>query len=713
MTSRQPPAARRRLKRAADSRAGQNRAGQNRAGQNRTRTGSTVADVLAEADRAGLLNGREPTARQNSPRRAAPTLPQRARRAPSTVRPQRPALARRSPVTAKPAQVKAVSPKSVGSQTLKRRVSRGRKPPRNLFHAGIPRRRLIALFAGTVIVFGAILFRVSMLQTAEAGSYQSAGTSQRTREATLQASRGVIFDRNGDELALSVPATTIYVNPKLVSDPLGTAATLATALQLSADKQQSLADAMTAKTSSFVYVARQLDTATAESVMSLDLDGVESYTEDTRVVPAGDLARGVIGRTDIDGVGIAGIELQFDEILTGIDGERVSEYGPDGDVIPGSGAISRAAVPGQDLVLTIDRSIQFSLEQALFDRVSTLGAKGGTAIVMETGTGNILAMASVERDEDGVYHVTSANKGAVDCYEPGSVAKIITTSAGLNEGVVTPDTYFNVPWARTFNEESTKWKQTIRDAEPHKDEWWNVRDILVHSSNIGTVGISELIGPEKQWEYMTAFGFGNQTALDFPGESNGILRDWKEWEGTEKVTPSYGYGVCVPAIQLVSAFNVIANNGVYVAPRLVQATIGSDGTQELAVPSPSHTVLTPETAAAMNLLMRAVVCDGTATRAQVDGISIAGKTGTGVKPNEDGQYGIEGKDRKYYSSFVGFFPAEAPAVTTLISIDEPPADTQDRFGGTAAAPVFRAVVPAIMHQQGIQPPTANGGCPPK
>lgn len=569
------------------------------------------------------------------------------------------------------------------------------------------------MFACTIIVFGAILFRVSMLQTAAAGSYQSAGTSQRTREATLRASRGVIFDRNGDELALSVPATTIYVNPKLVADPEGTAAALAAALQLTPEKQQSLAETIRARKTSFVYVARQMDSVTAESVMDLDLNGVESYTEDNRVVPGGDLARGVIGRTDIDGMGIAGLEKQYNEMLTGINGERVSEYDTRGNVIPGSGTVSRAATPGNDLVLTIDRSIQFTLEQALLDRVSILGAKGATGIVMETATGNILAMASVERDDEGVYHVTSANKGAVDCYEPGSVAKVITIAAGLNEGAVKPQTTFSVPWFKTFNEEDVKWRKTIRDAEPHEEAYWNVVDILVHSSNIGTIGVSELIGPQKQYEYMRAFGFGDQTALDFPGESNGLLKDWTEWEGTEKITPSYGYGVCVPAIQLVTAVNVIANNGVYVAPRLVQSTIGGDGTLEDAPPAPSHSVLSPQTASEMNLIMRAVVCDGTAKKAQVEGITIAGKTGTGVKPNEDGQYGTEGKDRKYYSSFVGFFPAEAPAVTTLISIDEPPPDTQDRFGGTAAAPAFQAIVPSIMHQQGIEPPNATGGCPAK
>ncbi|MEO6124628.1 MAG: penicillin-binding protein 2 [Ilumatobacteraceae bacterium] len=565
---------------------------------------------------------------------------------------------------------------------------------------------------GTVLVFGLILTRVGMLQTAEATSYQNAGTSQRTREATLDASRGVIFDRNGDELALSVPATTIYVNPKFVLDAAGTATTLASALGLPADKQASLTVAMQDKTKGFVFVARQVETTLARSVMALGLNGVYSYTEDTRVVPGGDLAKSVIGRTDIDGTGTAGLELEYNKILTGTDGERVSEIDTKGNVIPSSGTVSRAAVPGQDLVLTIDRSIQYSLEQALLKQVSSLPAKGGTGIVMESGTGNILAMATVERDDQGVYHVTSANKAMTECNEPGSVAKVITASAALNEGTVVPTTSFNVPWFRNFNE-NTKWQKTIRDAEPHKEEWWSVRDILVHSSNIGTMLLSDTIGPEKQYDYMKAFGFGDKTTLDFPGETSGLFRDWHQWEGTEKLTPAYGYGVCVPSIQLVSAVNVVANGGVYVAPRLLQATIGTDGVPVAAEPSVTRVVIEPEVAAEVNTMLQAVVCDGTAKGAQVDGITIAGKTGTAVKLNDKGMYPTKEEDRKYYSSFVGFFPAEAPAVTTLISIDEPPAATQDRFGGTAAAPVFKDIVPSIMHQQGIQPPTANGGCPEK
>ena len=592
---------------------------------------------------------------------------------------------------------------------LQRRAPKSTKFVPGVFRAGRPRQRLIALLVVSVLAFGAVLFRVTMLQTTEADSYTLAGMHQRTRETILRASRGVIFDRNGDELALSVPSTTIFINPKLAGDPDATAAAIATMLHFSAEKQQSLADAIRLKDKSFVYVARQIDDKSAAAVIGLRLAGVDSYRESTRVIPGGDLARGVIGRTDIDGVGTAGLEEQYDSILTGVDGEMVREKDQGGRSIPGSGAITVPAVPGTDIVLTIDRSIQFALEQALLARASELGARGGTAIVEETNTGNILAMASVRRDDLGIYHVTSANIGAVDSYEPGSVAKVITISAGINEGVVAPDTKLVVP-GKVVYDRNTPWEFAISDAEPHPTQEMSVHDILVHSSNIGTVGVSEKLGIHNQFDYMTAFGLGERSGLDFPGESKGILKDWKKWRGTEQVTPAYGYGVSATAIQLIGAINTIANNGVFVTPRLVQATIGADGTMQPSAPSSTRVVISPETAATMNLLMRDVVCQGTAKSAQVDGITIAGKTGTGIKA-VDGEYAKVNKDKAYYSSFVGFFPAEAPRVTTLISIDEPPGTTINRFGGTAAAPVFKAVVPTIMHQLGMQPISATGGCP--
>ena len=597
------------------------------------------------------------------------------------------------------------------SRPLQRRVRQQRRPKPGIFRAGDPRRRLLAIFVIVVLFFAAVLVRVAMLQTTHAQSYIDAGSAQRTRETRLRADRGVIFDRNGAELALSVPATTIWLNPKLIVDGAQTVASLSALLHLSTEKQQSLLDTIEAKDKSFAYVKRQIDDQTAAVVMALNLPGVDTYRESTRVVPGGDLAQNVIGRTDTDGVGTAGLELQFDKVLTGVDGEMVRQRDQGGRSIPGSEAVTRRAVPGQDLVLTLDRSIQFTLEQALMKQVQELGARGGTAVVMAVD-GDILAMACVRMGDDLIYHITAANCAAVDSLEPGSVAKVVTISAGLNEGLVTPETTLSVPGFLLFNQDATNkaWRQRIDDAHIHNEEPMTVHQILVESSNVGTVKISQMLKPELQYNYMTSFGFGKRSDLNFPGESVGILPPWQEWEGTEKVTKSYGYGVSATAVQLVGAVNVIANNGVYVAPRLVKATIGGDGTVVSAAPPATRQVLTPEVAQQTNIIMRDVVCNGTATAAQIDGVSVAGKTGTGIKAI-NGVYPVLDSQKKYYSSFVGFFPAENPAATVLISIDEPPSGTQNRFGGTAAAPVFKSVVPTIMHQLGIQPGSATGGCP--
>ncbi|MFP5487130.1 MAG: peptidoglycan D,D-transpeptidase FtsI family protein, partial [Acidimicrobiia bacterium] len=360
-----------------------------------------------------------------------------------------------------------------------------------------------------------------------------------------------------------------------------------------------------------------------------------------------------------------------------------------------------------------DRSIQFAAEQLHVDRVTELLAKSGYIVIMDTDTGDILAMASVQRNDDDVVEVTSGNYAAVNAYEPGSVAKVVTVAAALNEQTVTPDTTFVVPWRRQYADD------LLRDASEHPDELMTVEQILVKSSNIGTIDIQQTLGRgdwdtarETHWDYLRAFGFGEPTSLDFPNESPGILKHWDDLWGSERVTVAYGQGFAATPIQMVSAVNAIANDGMYVAPRLVDGTVGPDGELAPAEPSATHEIVRPEVAAEMQYMMRQVVCRGTAKRAQdgVEGFSIAGKTGTGLKAQPNGTYLDEDGNRVYYASFAGFFPAEDPEITVLVSIDEPPAGDINRFGGTAAAPVFAELVPTIVHELGIEPPAETMPC---
>jgi cell division protein FtsI (penicillin-binding protein 3) len=598
-------------------------------------------------------------------------------------------------------------------RALQKRVTRAPRAVRHYFRAGQTRRRLLAVLVLTAMIFTIVITRVVMLQTADAEGLREAGRDQRTSETILPATRGVIFDRNGDELALSVPSTTIIANPKHVGDPATTVATLATVLGLSPEKQQSLLDAFTTRDKSFVYVARQVSDEQAAVIEALDIDGVDGVADVKRTMPGGEVGKSVIGRTDDFGIGTAGIEKQYDDLLTGTDGELVREHDRDGRSLPGSEQVSVTPVPGDDVVLTLDRSVQYDLEQAMIERVSTLGARGGTAIIMDTDTGEILAMVGVRRNDDGVVEVTSGNIAVVDAAEPGSVVKAITIAAALNEGTVTPDTTFEVPYAKKYSD------TVLHDAEPHATEYWPVSQIVTKSSNIGTIEVmltlADTMRHKKEMldSYLRAFGLGETTPLDFPGESRGIYNDWKKWEGAEQYTMAYGQGVASTSIQLVSAINVIANGGVYVAPKLVKATIGPDGTMSETDPSGTHRVVRPEVADQVTTMLRSVVCDGTAKPARIDGWTVAGKTGTGLKALDNGTYEDEDGNRKYYSSFVGFFPAEAPQVTVLVSIDEPPGDNdqQTRFGGTAAAPVFAEIAPTIIRETNMTPPTPDGGCP--
>ena len=379
------------------------------------------------------------------------------------------------------------------------------------------------------------------------------------------------------------------------------------------------------------------------------------------------------------------------------------EIAPGGRTIPGSDSVTEQPVAGDDLVLTIDRSIQHTAEQLLLERVGAIPARGAQAIVMDTDSGEIYAMASVRQNADGVPEITSGNYALVEAYEPGSVAKVVTIAGALDSGAVTPETGFEVPWRREY------FDVMLSDSHQHATEWMDVWKILVVSSNIGTIEIQRQMGSDVHHEYMKAFGWGEPTVLDFPQESSGELKPYQDMWGSEKLTPAYGQGVATTPTQLIAMVNTIGNGGTYVAPKLLKSTIDPEGQVTDLPPSDTRRVISEEAAQQTSDIMRDVVCRGTAKRAQVDGLTIAGKTGTGFKAADNGTYWTDAGTRKYYASFVGYFPAEDPQVTILVSVDEPAA-TNERFGGTAAAPVFAEMAPLLLNELGIQPP-AGSGCP--
>jgi cell division protein FtsI (penicillin-binding protein 3) len=669
--------------------------------------------------------GRRPSA---AGRRAAPprgrTTAAPTRRSPadrSRRRPNAPAdrsRARRKVTFREPPRSPKRRHRSASRRSVRRRTISARPPVpprRDRFGLASASLRLRLVLVLLLVVLGAVLFKVARLQTAGGEALRVAGSEQWSRTTALAADRGSIFDRNGEELAVSIPAYSISVNPKLVRDAPATTQVLTSMLQLDPDESASLEAALAAKETGFRYVRRQVPMTVGEQIASLELTGVNVDPEDERVLPGGDTGRSIIGRTDIDGNGTAGLEAQYDELLTGTPGELRKEVAPKGRSIPGTEQVTSVPVPGNDLILTVDRSIQFATEQALLDRVNELGAKSGYIIVMDTPTGDVLAMSSVQRDDEGVVEITSGNYAATNAYEPGSVAKVVTIAAGLNERSVTPESTFVVPWRRQYADD------LLTDSHQHPDELMTVEQILVESSNIGTIDVQTSLGHgdwdtarSTHWDYLRRFGFGERTALEFPGESDGILKHWEDLWGSERVTVAYGQGFAATPIQMAAAVNTIANDGTYVAPRLVQGIVGADGTVSETDPSATHEVVRPQVADQVQDMMRQVVCRGTAWRAQegLEQFSVAGKTGTGLKAQKNGYLNERG-ERVYYASFAGFFPAEDPQVTLVVSIDEPPAGDINRFGGTAAAPVFRDLVPTIAHELGISPPADTTPCPPR
>jgi len=547
-----------------------------------------------------------------------------------------------------------------------------------------------------VALFGALFVRVAQLQATSQERLVAFGEDQRIVQVPLPAPRGTLLDRNGEPMALSVNRPTIWVDPREVLAPAATANALGPVLEMDSTR---LTDLLTTE-GGFAYLARQVDPETAEVVADLELAGIHQMDEPARVNPADGLARSLLGQVDIDHIGIAGLEQRFDDRLRGRAGELVVERDLEGNTIASGDRRQVAPVQGQDLTLTIDRTLQHVAEQALIDQVAAVGAKGGMAVISEPSTGNILAMANIEADtaDDGSWSgvtVSDNNSAVTGVFEPGSVSKIITVAAALEDGVATPDDQFDVP-SRVYVDDFE-----FTDVHEHGTSRYSVTDILTESSNVGTIMIAREVGEERLDHYVRAFGFGAPTGLGLPGETAGLLLPLEDWTATSLSTIALGQGISVTALQTTTAVNVIANGGTRVAPRIVEAMADDDGESQPAPPSPAERVVSEQTARQMAAMMTSVVDEGTGSAAAIDGYPVAGKTGTARKPLDSGGYEDADGNYHYVATFAGFVPANRPALSVTVVIDEP---TSEIYGGTVAAPVFRRLAEEGLRRLGVSPP---------
>jgi cell division protein FtsI (penicillin-binding protein 3) len=553
--------------------------------------------------------------------------------------------------------------------------------------------RLKSLLLVLAVLFGVVLARLVQVQIVSADRYASFGESQRVRSATLAADRGAIFDRNGNDLALSIPQRTVWADPRLITDPTTTAAVLAPVLGAEAATLES----KLAGDRAFVYLARRVSDEVAAKVAALELPGIAFLEEPRRFTPGGDLARSVLGTVGVDNEGLAGLELQYDELLAGTPGQLVLERDPEGRTIPGGRHQLESPRRGDDLVLSLDRSMQYAAERALSEQITRMAADGGTAIVMRPKTGEILALANLHVDKTTGSVRSSGNNAAVmSVFEPGSVNKLITMSAALEEDVVAPDTVLEVPGELWVSDHK------FTDAKPHPPASYTATEILSRSSNIGTILIGQQLGKDRIDRYLREFGFGTPTGLDFPNESAGLLLDPAKWSGTSIGSIPIGQGVAVTPMQMLMAFNVIANDGELVPPQLVLATVDAEGERHPASRPKARRVVAETTSAEMRAMLAEVVREGTGTEAAVDGYTVAGKTGTARKPQPGGGYRDGAGNYHYVATFAGFVPAEDPELSIIVVIDEP---SNSIFGGSVAAPVF-----ADLARYGLRlfhvPPTA-------
>ncbi|WP_370326253.1 peptidoglycan D,D-transpeptidase FtsI family protein [Euzebya sp.] len=564
-------------------------------------------------------------------------------------------------------------------------------------------RRLVALLAGYLVLTLVMGWRLVSVQLVDAEVYAGWAHAQTQREVALPATRGALTDREGDPLAMSLAASTIFANPPVLAeagiDPYVIADRLA-AVVPGADPER-LVESLTSDRS-FVYLGRQLPRDVGEAVMALELPGVGVLEEPTRVYPADRIASQVIGWAGLDGEGLAGLELQYEDALGGEDGTLRLEEAPGGVEISAAPREVLPATPGVDVRLTIDREVQFATEEILADAVESYEAIGGSAVVMDTETGEILAMASVPSVAPDEFAAAEPydrrNRALTDVFEPGSVNKVIAIAGALEDGVVDADQGFDVPAQISIGPE------TFSDSEPHPTAWWSTRDIITRSSNVGTIQIARQLGEERLYDYVTDFGLGQPTGLSFPGESRGLLAPVSEWTSSSLPTIAIGQGVAATLVQTAQVFAVIANDGEYRAPSLVQGTVDGDGVFTPAEEPERRQVVSPDTARTVaDMLVQVVEApEGTGNLAAVDGYRVGGKTGTAQKPSETSRGYEEGA---YLATFAGFAPVEDPRVVVAVMLDEP----TPYYGGLSAAPTFSRIMEFALRDQRIPP--AGGGVP--
>ncbi|MCA0240866.1 MAG: penicillin-binding protein 2 [Proteobacteria bacterium] len=538
------------------------------------------------------------------------------------------------------------------------------------------RSRFIVALLGAA--FAVLLGRAVYIQIIGTDFYQKEGEKRFTHSIDVPASRGRVLDRNGLVLATSVPTPSIWALPKDFQADAAQRKQLGKLLGLS----NAELDERLARSRNFTWLARQVDDAVWQQVKALDIKGVYQQREYKRKYPEGESAAHVVGFTNVEEAGQEGIELRFDDALHGSDGSRTVLRDRLGRVVDDVGE-QIDPVNGRDIQLAVDSKVQFFAYQRVRDAVAEHNAKGGSVVVLDVQTGEVLALANYPSynpaDRKRLTGAQLRNRALTDIFEPGSTMKPFVVSLALEKKLVTPQTPINTAPGRILIS-----GLPITDSHPHGV--LTVEQVIQKSSNVGTVKMAMQMQPREMWEIFAQAGFGQKPQIDFPGAVTGRLRPYKSWRPIEQATMSYGYGLSTSLLQLARAYTVFARDGEVMPISILRRT----------EPAVGQRVISADTARTMRQMLRlAAGPGGTAPKAQAIGYSVGGKTGTARKAEGKG-YG-----NKYRAWFVGLAPVDKPRIVVAVMVDEPGKGVY--FGGDVAAPVFSQVVQQTLRMMNVPP----------
>ncbi|PKQ25714.1 MAG: peptidoglycan glycosyltransferase [Actinobacteria bacterium HGW-Actinobacteria-4] len=585
----------------------------------------------------------------------------------------------------RPSQQRSVAPR-VGNPVVRQRV------------VSLAMLAVLIVFAGQLV----------MIQGVQASELSAQALEQRLVTTTIASDRADILDRNGTVLATTVNRYHVTVNQRdiagfvrkeggqvVAEGPVDAARILAPILGMS---ESELAAALTGD-KRFAYVAKSVTPETWDLVHAENIHGISFERSAERLYPnhaiAGNIVGFVGGREDRQGTnwGIAGIEALFEDELLGTPGSMTYERGRQGHVIPTGVREEQPAVPGSDVVLTIDRDIQWYVQQQLEEALRSTGAPRGIIVITDVATGEVIALAdsaTVDPNNPGASDPSNRGSRAVsNVFEPGSTSKVITMAAVLEEGIATPTSRYVAPFSYT-----TANNETFTDSHEHPDQKLTLAGVLVTSSNTGTIQIGQQLTVKQRYDYLKAFGFGERTHVGLPGESPGILHPYEKWDGRSKYAVLYGQSVSVTALQTNQVYATIANGGVMPPTTIVKGYQLPDGTFEPRDVGDSTRVISEETASALMLMLEQVTEEGTGRLARIDGYRVAGKTGTAQA--DDGKGGLT----SIVSSFVGVAPADDPRIVVSVILFDPKTSI---WGGEVAAPVFKDVTTFTLQALRVPP----------